>query len=373
MLKNFWYAIEFSHAVQKEPKLLKVLGQDLVVFRGEDRAARVLSNLCIHRGGSLAGGWVEGNCVRCPYHGWKFDGEGKCVDIPANLTKVIPKRAAVDAYPVQEKYGWIWAFLGDLPEAERPPIPHIPEADDPDFALITGEFTWNAHYARVCENAIDIAHTPFVHRNSFGNIDHPQVDDYEIVQDDYSGFATATLMPPTPKGLWKWIRRERTPVKATVGYHMPSITRLILDMGKWMTVVVDSNVPVDDKTTRTLFLAYRNFFKGSWANGDAKRRMMRIFLEDQATVESQKPEELPYDIAAELHVKSDALGVAYRKARIAFLDRGWGIDSEVLHREYDGRKAVAIPCPRRRDQANGDNRWVFPEVPVAQHGRMKVV
>ncbi len=373
MLKNFWYGIELSTAVTPAPKRLKVLGQDLVLFRGEDGAARVLSDLCVHRGGSLAGGWVEKGCVVCPYHGWKFDGDGKCVDIPSNRSDVIPKRAAVDAYPVQEKYGLVWAFLGDLPEAERPPIPHIPEADNPEWACVTGDFTWDAHYARVVENGIDIAHTPFVHRNSFGNIERPQIDDYEVEADELSGFATATLMPPLPKGLWKWIRKERTPVKAKVGFYMPSITRLELDLGKWKTVVVDSNVPVDETTTRTLYLSYRNFFKGKWANRDARRRMTKIFLEDQETVESQRPELLPYDISAELHVKADALGVAYRKTRNKFLDMGWGIDGDALRRDFAGKRAAVIPCPRRREQGSSDSEWVMPEVPVARLGRMKVV
>jgi phenylpropionate dioxygenase-like ring-hydroxylating dioxygenase large terminal subunit len=370
MLKNFWYAVELTAKVAKQPVLLKVLGQDIVLYRGADGAVNALSNLCIHRGGSLAGGWVDGNCIRCPYHGWKFDGEGTCVEIPANRTPVVPKRAAVDSYPTEERYGFVWVFLGDLPESERPPIPHIPEAEDDGWTCVSGDFTWNAHYARVTENGIDIAHTPFVHRNSFGNIAEPQIEDYAVDLRDYGASATATLMPPLPRGLWKLLRRKRTPVKATVGFEMPNITRLELDLGKWKTVVVDSNIPVDENTTRTIFLSFRNFFRGRWANRDAKRRMMKIFLEDQATVESQKPELLPYDLAAELHVKSDVLGVTYRKMRNRYLDRGWGIDSEKLRREFDGRKAAVIPCPRRRranGEGNGKGRWVIPEVPTADH------
>ena len=77
-------------------------------------------------------GPVEDDCVRCPYHGWKYDASGKCVEIPANTAdKVIPQRARVDSYPVEERYGLVWIFLGDLPANERPPIPEFPEFDDP--------------------------------------------------------------------------------------------------------------------------------------------------------------------------------------------------------------------------------------------------
>lgn len=364
MLKNFWYAVEQSTAVTDRPVKLTVLGMDLALFRRRsDGKVVALSNLCIHRGGSLANGWVEGDCVRCPYHGWSFGGDGKCTHIPANPPGTpIPKRAQVDAYPVEERYGWVWVFLGDLPAAERPPIPHIPEFGQEGWRSVYGEFTWSAHYSRVVENGIDIAHTPFVHAKSFGNADNPVIEHYEVQADDYSATSSVVLDPPQPRGLWKFIRRKRTPVKATLTVYMPNITRLELDLGKWRTIVIDSNVPVDDKTTRTHFLAIRNFFTGSWADADAARRVLKIIREDQLTVEAQKPELLPYDLGAELHLKSDAMAVAFRKLRKKYLDMGWGIDSHRIHTELDGRKAVVIPSPSRREEAAPS--WVIQEAPV---------
>jgi phenylpropionate dioxygenase-like ring-hydroxylating dioxygenase large terminal subunit len=363
MLKNFWYACENSAAIADAPVRVRILGQDIVLFRDEDSRLVALSDLCVHRGAALSKGWVEGSCVVCPYHGWKFAADGACVDIPANKTRIIPKRARVDTYPVLEKYGWAWVFLGDLPAEQRPPIPTLDVAEQDGWAEIRGEFTWNAHYSRVVENAVDIAHAPFVHRNSFGNIHEPEVDDYEVVGDDYEFSASALLQPPRPKGLWKWLRRQRQPVKATVTVYMPNITRLDLDMGKWKMTLVDANIPVDDSTTLTKYISYRNFFRGRWANRDARRRVNKIFLEDQPTVESIRPELLPYRVGDELHLSSDAMGIAYRKRRNAFLDRGWGIDTQAL-RELRGRKAAVIPSPDRR---TGDRKvWVISEVPSAE-------
>jgi phenylpropionate dioxygenase-like ring-hydroxylating dioxygenase large terminal subunit len=367
MLKNFWYAIEIASLVTDKPRKLTVLGMDLVVYRKPDGGVAVLSNLCPHRGGSLADGWTDGECVRCPYHGWAFRPDGTCAEIPANTKGLpIPKKAQIDSYPCFERYGFVWAFLGDLPEAERPPPPVFPEFEEPGWRAIYGEFTWNAHYSRVTENAIDIAHTPFVHAKSFGNRDKPQIEQYDVEGDDWSAFATVHLEPPTPKGLWKLIRRKRTLVKATTGVMMPNITALKLDLGKWKTVVYDSNVPVDEKTTRTLYVQLRNFFTGAWADSDARRRMKKIFLEDQRTVEAQKPELLPYDIGAELHLKSDATAVAYRRLRRKFLDMGWGIDSHKIRSELTGRSAVVIPSPARRTNPELARAWVMPEAPVLQ-------
>ena len=78
-------------------------------------------------------------------------------------------------YPTAERYGWVWVFVGDLAEEERPPLPPLPEYGDPDWRALHGEFLWNAHYTRVVENGMDFAHAPFVHARSFGNPDKPVV------------------------------------------------------------------------------------------------------------------------------------------------------------------------------------------------------
>lgn len=360
MLKNFWYAVENASAVGDEPVRVRVLSQDLVLFRNGEGELVALSDLCVHRGAALSKGWVDDGCIVCPYHGWKFAADGACVDIPANRSCSIPKRARVDTYPVTEKYGWVWVFLGDLAKADRPPIPTIDVAEQDGWAQVRGEFEWNAHYTRVVENGVDIAHAPFVHRNSFGNIHEPEVDDYEVVGDDYEFRASALLQPPRPRGLWKWLRKKRQPVKATVTIYMPNVTRLDLDMGKWKMTLVDANIPVDDTTTLTKYVSYRNFFRGRWANRDARRRVEKIFLEDQPTVESVRPELLPYRVADELHLSSDAMGIAYRARRKKFLDRGWGIDTDQL-RQLGGKKAAVIPSPERRTEKR--NVWVISEVP----------
>ena len=187
MLKNFWYAVEFGAAVTDRPVQVRIFDQDLMLFRDTTGTVRALSDICIHRGGSLAGGKVKGNCVECPYHGWRFDHDGACTKIPANREGLpIPKKARVDAYPAVERYGYVFVFLGDLPEDERPPIPELPVPDDVPHAqaegnrIITGQFTWNANYERVIENGVDAAHAPFVHSTSFGNPDKPVIEDFEL-------------------------------------------------------------------------------------------------------------------------------------------------------------------------------------------------
>ncbi|MEZ5267262.1 MAG: Rieske (2Fe-2S) protein [Microthrixaceae bacterium] len=132
MFKNFWYAIQHGSKVTAEPSKLRVMGQDLVLWRNESGEPVVQSDICVHRGGSLAGGWVERganghSCVVCPYHGWEYDDSGACVKIPAAGPEAkIPGKARTDTYPSLERYGFVWAFLGDLSAQERPPMPELP-------------------------------------------------------------------------------------------------------------------------------------------------------------------------------------------------------------------------------------------------------
>lgn len=366
MLKNFWYALEVSSAVTSEPRKVTVFGQDLVLFRSAASGkVAALSNRCPHRLAALSNGTVEGDCIRCPYHGWTFQHDGACTSIPANPPGApIPKKARVDSYPVEDRYGWIWVFLGDLSAAERPPIPPFPEFGQPGWRAIYGEFLWHANYTRVVENGADIAHAPFVHKNSFGNRENPVVPDFTLHADELSIAATVELESPPPKGLWKFVRRKRAKVNVTAQILMPNLNRLEIDLGNgWRTILLDSNIPVDENTTLTRFIQLRNFFTGSWADGDAMRRTLQIFLEDQPVVEAQQPRIVPYELGAELSLKSDAVSLAYRRLRQKYIERGWQLDQKQAQRVFaDEHRALVIPSPQRNAPELA-NAWVFDAIP----------
>jgi phenylpropionate dioxygenase-like ring-hydroxylating dioxygenase large terminal subunit len=375
MLKNFWYPIEFAKDISTKPKRAKVLGQDLVVYRTESGEAQVMSDLCVHRGGALSGGWVEKGCIVCPYHGWQYEKNGQCSKIPANFDNVpIPKRARVDSYPTIEKYDFVWAFLGDLPEEERPPLPDLPHHGNPEFKQMTGEYHWQVNYERSLENSADIAHAPFVHSESFGNKDKPQVPDYEIIYGDYSAEATVTLEPPNPKGIWGlFAKKDRPGVKTRAGFYMPNVTLLEVTLPIGLMVLLNFHIPVDEFNTVVKWINLRTFFKGNWADGDARKRVDKIFGQDKAVLEEVRPEILPFDIAAELHVKSDAIQIAYRKMRNKYIEKGWGIDMHKIRSELTGRMFTVIPSPSRKEVPELANAWVMKQVPTTQEADPDVV
>jgi len=146
VLINLWYVAEWSDTVKDKPVKVKMLGQNFVLFRDQQGKVSCLSDVCLHRGGSLSGGRTIRDCVACPYHGWQFNGDGKVEFIPSEGSDFkIPDRARVDAYPTEERYGMIWVFLGDAPESERIPIPEFPEYDDTaNWRALHDKWDWKA-------------------------------------------------------------------------------------------------------------------------------------------------------------------------------------------------------------------------------------
>ena len=136
MFINNWYAAGIADEIGDKPTRVRMLGADFVLFRDETGKIHCLSDICVHRGASLAIGQCKNGGIECPQHGWQFNGAGRCTLIPAGTRTPTepPKRARVPAYPVQEKYGLVFVFLGDLGEDERPELPDImPEWDSDDW------------------------------------------------------------------------------------------------------------------------------------------------------------------------------------------------------------------------------------------------
>ncbi len=369
LLKNFWYVLAEESQVGTTPLRVKALGQYLVLYRRtSDQRIVALSDICIHRMSSLAGGTVEGDCIACPYHGWTYQEDGACTSIPANQPGTpVPRRARVDSYPVVQKYGWVWVFLGDLPEEQRPPIPDFPEFNRPGWRAVYGEFTWQADYTRVLENTVDVAHTPFVHRNSFGNSENPVMPIYDVITQEYSVEATVTLGSPNPKGLSKLILGANSENTVSLSIYLASFNRLTTRVGSgWEIVLLFCHLPVDERTTLTRFIQMRNFLTYPFADGFARSYSLKIIREDQPMVESQNPHVVPADPGADLSTRSDALSIAYRKLLTKYEEMGWRIDTRAVKRAYEEEERVLlIPSPQRRLPEN-KNMWVMSEAPVVE-------
>ena len=164
---------------------LHVFGKDVVLFRTESGEPRMVDAYCAHLGAHLGvGGKVEGDCIRCPFHGWRYDGEsGKCTEIPYGDTEHIPSQAKVRSYPTLERNQMIWAWHSGV---EAPPfydVPEVPEFYDADWLPYEiKEFDVATCCQEMAENNVDFAHFMYVH----GSSEHPRrrVRDQGYLQED---------------------------------------------------------------------------------------------------------------------------------------------------------------------------------------------
>jgi len=370
MLVNLWYVAEWSKNVKDKPVKTKMLGQNFVLFRDSNGVAKCLSDVCLHRGGSLGNGFIGTNkkdCVACPYHGWEFSGEGMVEYIPSLGEKgVIPSKARVDSYPVEERYGMIWVFMGDLEKSKRYPIPPFPEFDDPKWKAVTCEFTWDASAERVVENGIDLAHASFVHPG-FGYPETAHLNKIASV-DRHEWWATQTSItyPPLLKGgplnLRRLLRKDKQETRVHNTFYMSGFTiRLEIEINSRMTtLLLDANTPVDEHTTKSYLIQLRNFFKWDMFDKDTIRRTMQVFQQDADIIEAASPYYLPETLENEMSVKQDRFMSVWREMRRKHIEKGWQIDVEQM-KKISKHKVLNIPSPARRENPD---KYMIETVPL---------
>jgi 5,5'-dehydrodivanillate O-demethylase len=189
-LALFWQPITIAKDLASgTARRIKMLGRFFTLFRGEDGSINLVQDRCPHRGTSLAYGWVEGNCIRCRYHGWKFSGDGPGVEFPAESAS-FTRSISLDTHPVREYLGVIFAFLG---EGDAPEFPRFPELEDESAGeLLSLAVVLPYNYYQRVENDVDEVHIHFTHREfmgGFGLTDLPRISAEET---GYGMVATAT-------------------------------------------------------------------------------------------------------------------------------------------------------------------------------------
>jgi len=367
MYINFWYPAEWSENLTDAPVKVRMLGHNFALFRDSDGVAHCLSNTCVHRGGSLAGGRIVDDCVQCPYHGWRFGGDGACRTIPSlGPGANVPARARVDSYPTEERYGIVFAFLGDLAEGERPPIMDIPEYGQPDwYAHRSGRYS-DGDYRRQLDNSLDPAHNEYVHptHGFSGARDDYFVPELRVEDTTWgSGFLTTYFAPPLEDEKMKAAtgRTENAVIKAGTFHHGPCdlCTSIHPTADKSMQQYV-FKVPVDEDRVRSFLVQMRNFLLGPEHDERFIERNQVVADQDRVILDDLEPVFTPETNAHEFLMPADRAILRYRERLAEWQARGWRIDTDAAKRERP-RKAFAIPSPARRERPTG---WVLESVPL---------
>jgi vanillate O-demethylase monooxygenase subunit len=314
-LRVCWHPVGYSADLDRGPVAATLLGEPLALWRDADGTARAFRDVCAHRGTALSLGRVEDGEIVCAYHGWRYAADGRCTAIPQlpDATRT-PARARAVAYRTAERYGLVWVAL----EEPRWPLPDVPELRDPAWRVVrTGPFAWSCDASRQVENFTDFGHFAFVHAGLLGNPDQPVVAPHEVETDGHViRYAYARPDEPNTEDLPVFAPEARKePTRYTrYALHLPYT---IVEHIGWGApegmVYFFVSQPVDESRCVGYCLVARNY------NLDQPDSIMQefeqvIFGQDQRVVESQRPEQVPFDLAAELHLTFDKVAVAYRRA-----------------------------------------------------------
>ncbi len=166
-LKNCWYVAGRCEDFGRNLTAIRLLGEDLVIFRGKDGRPIALEDACPHRKLPLSRGTLEADTVVCGYHGLTFDCSGKCVSAPTQEGS-IPKRAVVKSYRGEDRWGFLWIWMGEPERANASEIIDIPNLESPQWARTErGSLSMACHYLYIIDNLLDPSHVAWVHLTSF--------------------------------------------------------------------------------------------------------------------------------------------------------------------------------------------------------------
>ena len=167
-LRNSWYVAAWDHEVASGLVPVTVLGEKIVLYRKIDGVVAALEDACPHRKLPLSMGRVKGDTVECGYHGLTFDCTGTCTRVPG--AEKIPHVARVQSYPIEERYGLLWVWMGDADKVDAALIFDVDHWDDPAWGINRGEsMVLDCNYLLMTDNLLDPSHVAWVHQSSFGN------------------------------------------------------------------------------------------------------------------------------------------------------------------------------------------------------------
>jgi phenylpropionate dioxygenase-like ring-hydroxylating dioxygenase large terminal subunit len=307
VLINDWHPVARLDEFDKKPIIpVRLLGEDVVLWCVGDQY-HAWQDLCVHRDTKLSlGKVVDHDLLMCPYHGWTYNQEGKCVRIPAHPEQKPPAKAKVKRYQTRQGYGLLWVCLGEsvgdiAPFPEHEMAANVTAVCDPARHV-------QANGPRLIENFLDAAHFPYVHEGVLGDPNHPEIPDYQA-RIGANGVESDPILvyQPAPyasqAGIVEYVYHAYRPLTA----HFSKKT------GEKVFGLMLAITPHDECDSTGWFIVADQEPGGSAALKVAySPRILRIFEEDRVVVESQRPELLPLDLQEELHLRSDRMAIAYR-------------------------------------------------------------
>ncbi|MBC7454886.1 MAG: aromatic ring-hydroxylating dioxygenase subunit alpha [Massilia sp.] len=314
VLWDDWHPVAIaSQIVQGAITPTRLLDLPLALWRDSAGQVHAWEDRCPHRGTPFSLGAVEGDSVRCAYHGWRFGSDGRCTRIPAlpALGEAVLKGRAT-TFAVQERHGLVWACLGTPPACVAP----FPEGDDADLRKVwCGPYEVHSSGPRIVDNFLDIAHFAFVHEGILGAQDQAALADYTVEAFDEPGYGCGIRARQCRAWQPQASRAAAGGAEVEYGYRVVRPLSAILTKGRVSgggpcDAIALFLQPLSETHTRVWIVLALTDHESS---DDALRQFQdTIFLQDLPILESQRPQRLPLIAGAEVSVASDRMSLAYR-------------------------------------------------------------
>lgn len=338
-VRNAWYVAGWSRDFGQELRALEITGQNLVMFRESGGAVKALEDRCPHRLLPLSKGKRIGDTIQCGYHGMTFDGAGTCVRVPGQDNT--PKSAYVEAFPVEERHGVVWVWMGDPERANADDIFDLPEFSDPNWhAHHGGALHIRANYLNVAENLVDPAHVSFVHPTTLGNAASENVPVHVSTSGEVIS-AWRWIRDAPPIGFFQKFGGFSGHVDRWHYYHLHLPSTAVIDFGSVDTAMncpeeerdrgvrifaIHFVTPVREDYTIDHWMHLRNTAQGDDAASEQMDAMFNVaFAEDKAILEAIHEEEQRPQRRRPIRVAIDKGPNVYRK-RIRDLVAGEATD-----------------------------------------------
>ena len=322
MIPDQWYAVLSSgQAKPGRPLGVTRLGEKLVFWRDRQGQVHTLRDFCPHRGVALSSGKVVGDQIQCPFHGFEYDPSGRCTFLPAiGSSMSIPKQFQAQGYPLYEAHGFIFLYWGS-PQGELP-TPRFFDNLDETFSYAEAIDPWRAHYSRVIENQLDVAHLPFVHYNSIGRGGRTVVDGplLEWVNDNKFKVFVFNRQddgspPLSPRQL------DSSGHEFHLEFIFPNLWQNYISRD---VRVVAAFVPVDEEHSLLYLRFYQRFMRLPLLSSLLTRLAMPFNLyvahQDRVVVETQVPKRSDLSIGEKL-IQADQPIIAYRRRRAELIEQ----------------------------------------------------
>ena len=326
-VRNAWYVASFARDLGASPLAATILGDEVVLWRGADGQPRALEDLCPHRFLPLSKGRIRGDNLQCGYHGLTFDGGGGCVGAPTQDAP--PAKCAVRAYPVAERMGLVWIWMGDPERADESEIYDLPEYHQDDWAVAHGDaLDVTANYLLLCDNLCDPTHVNYVHPSTLGNPD--EINAPVTHRETSWGVLTERLTSDSaPTGFIRAVNNDDSRVDMWQRYLMHAPSTSIIDFGgaaagtggfegggeqRVQIFSCHFMTPITENRTIDRWLHVRDFDIGDDGVGERISEQFRIaFAEDKEILEAIQQQEDRHSGRGKIGLDLDASAGLFRR------------------------------------------------------------